>query len=262
MRTLSPRHLSARTRKPSCTREVLPIPQICMEAAVKTTAGSRRRKGHGRDRPRQPSLVGGEYLESSSFTQQMPSDNPTVDELRRVRAEFYGKTPEDRRRETEKDMNPHATQGRHSRSRKSSLKITESSIRDLRRDHESKHKHRREKNKEEPEDDTVYVYKQVYDIPKDADRAKPMPRRRASAPRTTTRYDGEGVRTQEPSITRRHTERRAVGRKEAGAELNRSRRRSDSEAAVPNSLMSRYETAEPQSEAHKILPSQVLMSRP
>ena len=236
-----------------------------MEAAVKTTTGSRRRKGHGRDRPRQPSLVGGEHLESSGSTQQMPSDNPTVDELRRVRAEFYGKTPEDRRRETQKEMNSYATQGRHPRSKKSSIKITESSIRDLRRDHESKHKHRREKNKEEPEDDTVYVYKQVYDIPKDADRAQPMPRRRASAPRTTTRHDGQGVRTQEPSITRRHTERRAVGRKEAGVEPNRSRRRSDSDAAVPTALMSRYETAEPRSEGftvkHTILTLQLLMSR-
>lgn len=211
---------------------------------MRTTTGSRRRKGHGRDRPRQPSPVGGEYLESSGSAQQMPSDNPTVDELRRVRAEFYGKSPEDRRREMQKDMNSHATQGRHSRSRKSSIKITESSIRDLRRDHEPKHKHRREKNREEPEDDTVYVYKQVYDIPKDAERAKPMPRRRASAPRASSRYEGEGVRTQEPSITRRHTERRAAGRKETGVELNRSRRRSDSDAAVPSSLISRYETAE------------------
>lgn len=215
-----------------------------MEAAVRTTTGSRRRKVHGRDRPRQPSLVGGEYLESSDFTQQITSDNPTVDELRRVRTQFYRKFPEDRRRETEKDMNSHATQGRHSRSRKSSIKIPESSIRDLGRDHEPKHRHRREKYKEEPEDDTVYVYKQVYNTPKDADRAKPMPRRRASAPRATTKYEGEGVRAQEASITRRHTERRAPGRKEAVVEMNRSRRRSDSDAAVPSSLMSRYETAQ------------------
>lgn len=215
-----------------------------MEAAVRTTTGSRRRKGHGRDYPRQPSLVGGEYLESLGSGQQMPSDNPTTDELRRVRTEFYRKSPEDRRREAERDMNSHTTQSRHSRSRRSSIKLPESSIRDLRRDPESKHRHRREKYTEEPEDDTVYVYKQVYENPKDADHAKPMSRRRASAPRATTRYDAEGVRAQEPSITRRHTERRASARREAGVELNRSRRRSDSDAAVPSSLMSRYQTTE------------------
>lgn len=205
-----------------------------MEAAATTTTGSRRRKVHSRDHPRQPSLVGGEYLDSVDSSQQMPSDNPTVDELRRVRTEFYRKSPEDRRRETEKNMSAHATQGRHSRSRKLSIKMPESSIRDLRRVHELKHRHRREKYREEPEDDTVYVYKQVYDTPKDADHAKSMPRRRASAPRATMRHDAEGVRAQEPSITRRHTERRASGR---------SRRRSDSDAAVPSSLMSRYQIA-------------------
>lgn len=216
-----------------------------MEAAVRTTTtASRRRKGHLRDRPRQSSLVDGEYLESLGTSQQMPSDNPTADELRRVRTEFYRKSPEERRREIERDMDLHTTQRRQQRPRRSSIKMPESSARDLRRDHESKHRHRREKYREEPDDDTVYVYKQVYENPKDADHARSMPRRRASAPRATTRYDADGMRAQEPSIARRHTERRTSGRREAGVELSRSRRRSDSDVAIPNSFVSRYQTTE------------------
>lgn len=184
-------------------------------------------------------MVDGEYLESLGSSQQMPSDYPTPDELRRVRTEFYRKSPEERRREAERNMDFHTTQGRHPRSRRPSVKVPDSSIRDLRRDHESKHRHRREKYKEEPEQDTVYVYKQVYDSPKDADHARPMPRRRPSAPRASTRYHADGVRAPEPSIARRHTERRASGRKEAAIESSKFRRRSDSDVAIPSSVMSR-----------------------
>ena len=244
MRTSSPRNFQPVTDHQSCIRQVLEVPQFRMEAAVRTTTGSRRRKGHGHDRTRQPSLIDGEYLESSGSNQQMPPDYPTADELRRVRTEFYRKTPEERRREAERDMDSHTIQVRHSRSKRSSTKMAESSTRDLRRDHESKHRHRREKYREEPEEDAVYVYKQVYDKPKDADSAKPMVRRRGSAPRATTRYDAEDVRAQQPSIARRHTERRALGRRDAGVELSRSRRRSDSDAHIPSSLMSRYQTAQ------------------
>lgn len=215
-----------------------------MEAAVRTTIGSRRRKGHSHDRTRQPSLLDGEYLDSTASSQQMPSDNPNADELRRVRTEFYKKSPEDRRRETQREMDSYTTQRRHSRSRRSSIKVPESIVRDLRRDHESRHKYRREKYREEPEENTGYVYKQVYDHPKDADYAKQMPRRRASAPRATSRYEAERVRAQEPSIARRHTERRALSRREAGVESSRSQRRSDYDAAIPSSMMSRYQTAD------------------
>lgn len=211
-----------------------------MEATAKTTTGSRRRKAHSGDRYNHLRLLDSEYLPSTASNQHIFSDHPDADELRRVRTEFYKKSPEDRRRESHREMDTYTAQRRHPRSRRSSIKTPESITRELRRDHEFRHRHRREKYKEESEDAAGYVYQQVYDNPMDSDYAKTAPRRRASAPRATSRYEAERVRVQEPSLTRRHTERRVSSRREAGVEQSGSQRRSDHVAATPRPLIIRY----------------------
>lgn len=211
-----------------------------MESTAKTTTASRRRKAHSRDRSKHSSLLNGEYLHSTASNQYIFSNNPNADELRRVRTEFYKKSPEDRRRESQREMDTYTTQRRQPRSRRSSLKIPESTSRELRRDHEFRHRHRRERYKEETEEAAAYAYQQVYDNPRDGDYAKTAPRRRASAPRATSRYEAERVRVQEPSLARRHTERRAQSRREAGVEPSGSQRRSDHAAAIPCPLIIRY----------------------
>jgi hypothetical protein len=213
-----------------------------MDAAARTSTTFRRRKSHHcHNRPKHRSTLDGESLDSTASSKQMPSNNPNVDELRRVRADFYEKSLQDRHGETHREMDPYASPTRHSKSRRPSSKIPEITAREVRRDHESRHRSRKEKYKEESEENAGYVYRQVYEIPRDGDDEKPAPRRRASAPRATSRYEAERVRAQEPSLSRRHTERRASSRKEAGVESSRSQRRTKHEAATSRPLISRYQ---------------------
>ncbi len=216
--------------------------RVSMEAAAKTSTASRRRKNHGHHGSKHRSLLDGERLDTTATSQQVPTSNPGVDELRRVRTEFYKKSSEERRRETPPEMNPFTSPTRHSKSRRSSTKIPDIATREVRRDHESRHRSRREKHKEEPQDDTGYVYKQVYDNPSDGDYAKPVLRRRASAPRSTSRSELERLRNFEPNLARRLAERRAKIR-DAGGESSGTQRRSDHHATTPRSAMSRYEVA-------------------
>lgn len=217
-----------------------------MDTATRTSTTSRRRKAHhSHNRSKHRSRLDGESLDSIVSSQHMPSNNPDVDELRRVRAEFYKKSPQARQRETQREMDPYPSQTRHSKSRRPSIKIPEITTREVRRDHESRHRSRKEKSKEEPEDNAGYVYRQVYENPRDGDYEKPVPRRRASAPRATSRYEAERVRAQEPSLPRRHTERRASSRREAGVEPNKPQRRMTHEAATSHPFISRYQVTDP-----------------
>ena len=215
-----------------------------MEAPARTTTASRRRRIHSHDHSKHSSVVDGEYLDSRASSRQTSSNHPNADELRRVRTEFYKRSPEDRRKEAQRTMDSYPTQRRHSRPRRSTTKVADISTRELRRDQETRHRSRREKNREEPEEDTGYVYRQVYSDARDGDVPISMPRRRASAPRATSRYEAERVRAQEPSLARRHTERRLYSRREAGLESSRSQRQSDQETATPYPSISRYYTAD------------------
>lgn len=223
--------------------QVLSILQVGNDDPAMTTTASRRRKTHGYDHSKPTSMLDGAYVESTASSRQAPWNNPTTDDLRRIRSEFYKRSPEDRRREVHREMDPHTIQRRHSRPRKSSTRVADTSIRELQRDHDTRHRYRREKYEEEPDEGTGYVYKQAYRDTRGTDDTMPIPRRRASAPRATTRYETERAQVQEPGLARRHTERRVVSRREAGVESSRIQRRSDHDAATPRTSMTRYVTA-------------------
>lgn len=208
-----------------------------MDGARISTSHSRRRT-HGsasqRTRTISDDQISGRY---SSV------DRPSAHELRRVRAEYYSKSPEDRRREPHREMEYHASRRRTSRGKQPSARAPEVIIRDERRRHESERRHHRRKTREEGGGD-VYVYRKFDEDQGSKAAERPQHRRRSSVTVVTSRDEPERVRVSSASLSRRNTGRKASHYREEANVLSRTERRLSSEAAIKNihtrSALSRY----------------------
>lgn len=172
-------------------------------------------------------------------------DRPSPHELRRVRAEFYGRSPEDRRREAQRDMEYQASRRRTSRVKQPSVRAPEVIVREDRRRHESERRHHRRKPREEGGSE-IYVYRYVDEDQGSKAPDRPQHRRRSAAAVIPSRDEQEGVRVSSASVSRRNTGRKPSHHKEDATVPPRMERRSNFGPAVKNlhtrSSLSRYFT--------------------
>lgn len=197
-----------------------------MAAATRTSTTSRhRRRTHRKGISRVQRVPHDQSSNNTQSEYQTSTKKPGVDELRQVRAQFYDKTPEDRQRDAYKRMQSYSDYRRDLGLRKSSTKMSEVTVRELRRSSDLKHRPRRERPKD-LDDDTVYVYRRRDDDAKE-NILKKIPRRRASTPRTSIKGDSERTHIREQNLSRRHTEKRRQSeesQKQSHFDLNVDRR--------------------------------------
>lgn len=202
-----------------------------MAAATRTSTASRhRRRTHRKGSSRVQPVLHDQSSDIATSDYHTSTRKPGVDELRQVRAEFYNKTPEDRQRDAYERMQSYSDHRRDPGPRKLSTKMSEVTVREVRRSSDVKHRPRRERQKE-LDDDTVYVYRRRDEDPKE-DILKTMPRRRVSAPRASTKGDPECTYIREPNLSRRHTEKKAPIRRESETVSLRPQRRPKTDAAT------------------------------
>ena len=102
---------------------------------------------------------------------------PNVDELRRMRADYFNQSLEDRQRKARKSMAQQSSQGREPRIKISPGTGSKITVREVRTKHRPErppeHRHRRRKPIEAEDDgSTVYVYRKIDDKSSNADRAR------------------------------------------------------------------------------------------
>lgn len=121
---------------------------------LRTSASNGRRRAHGSVAGSRRSVANEE-----ASGQAITVEGPDVDDLRRVRAEFYNRSPSDRERYAQKDMEVHATRRRSTRNTSAIRGVDVVTIREERRKHDPERRHHRKKLREERDSDDVYVYR-------------------------------------------------------------------------------------------------------
>ena len=202
--------------------------------ATRPPASGRRRRNQGYHSSKASVSLEGQPLNAASSHPYNRVDNPSREELRRVHDEFYSVTS-DRRRRSNQEMASHSN---HRRDSFSSARLPEVTIREGRRKHDSSSRRRREKVREEVDSGRVYVYRYLDDDPRDG-ASRSAPRRRASAPRATSKYESDRRGTYKPELSRRHAEIRAPYYGEGDGSTSRNHTRSSSEAAYARSTVGR-----------------------
>lgn len=202
-----------------------------MVTVTRSSVGGRRRRTHDSHSPKAHVSLDGEHLDTASSHLYNRVDNPSAVELRQVRAEFYGSGTNGRRRSSTKEMASHSSHRRDPISRTTTVKIPEVPAREGRR-------RRREKSKGEVDDDRVYAYRYVDSDPRDSP-SRTVPRRRASAPRATSKYESDRMRMIDSDLSRRHTERRAPYQRDWDSSASRHHLRSSSDVAYTRPSVAR-----------------------
>ena len=205
-------------------------------ARVSTSHGRRRHHGSSSQRAR---IISDDQISDRCNSVARPS----VNELRRVRAEFYSRSPEDRRREAHREMEYLASRRRTSRVKQPSVRAPEVIIREDRRRHESERRHHRRKPREEGGGD-VYVYRYLDEDKGSKAADRPQHRRRSSLAEIPSRDEPVRVRVSSASLSRRNTGRKAFHYKEEVTVPPRTERRSSSDSSVKSlharATVSRY----------------------
>lgn len=200
-----------------------------MVSVTRASAG-RRRRTHDSYSSKTYISLDDENLDTAPSHPYNRANNPSATELRRVRAEFYGSDINGRRRSNTTEMALHNNQRKDSILRTTAARMSEVAPREGRRKHDPTYRRRREKSKEEVDDGRVYTYKYLDDDPRDVT-SKSVPRRRASAPRATSKYESDRMRVIDLDLSRRHTERRAPHQRDWDSSTSRHHLRSSSDAA-------------------------------
>lgn len=206
--------------------------------------GARISTSHGRRRTHGSASRRARTISEDPISDRYNSvERPSVDELRRSRAEFYSRSPEDRRREAHREMEYHASRRGIPRVKQPSIRAPEVIVREDRRRHESDRRHHRRKLREEGGSE-VYVYRYLDEDQGSKAADRPQHRRRSAITVVTSRDEPERVRVSSASLSRRNTARKTSHYKEEGTVLPRMDRRSSSDAAIKNlhtrSAVSRY----------------------
>lgn len=121
---------------------------------LRTSASNGRRRAHG-SVPRSRRSVS----DVRASDQAISVEGPDVDDLRRVRAEFYDRSPGDRERYAQKDMEVHASRRKSTRTTSAIRGVDVVTIREERRKHDTERRHHRKKPRDEHGSDDVYVYR-------------------------------------------------------------------------------------------------------
>lgn len=218
-----------------------------------STSQSRHRRIHSTD-PQHTRL-----RSVDTTSDHIPVDRPDVNELRRARAEFYNKSPEDRRREAPRVIEHQAIRRKNFKGRQSSARLPDVVIREERRKHESERRHRRRKPKEEvDDDDDVYVYRHLENDRGSTNQERP--RRQRSVSTTISRDKHERVRVNGTNLSR-STGRRALYSREETSSV-RSERRPSSDIiknAPTHRPMIRYQAQSVNNGRHVLTPLGTLL---
>lgn len=97
--------------------------------------------------------------DSQASDQAISDEGPDVDDLRRVRAEFYNRSPNDREKYAQKDMEVHASRRKGTGTTSAIRGVDVVTIREERRKHDPVRRHHRKKLRDEHGSDVVYVYR-------------------------------------------------------------------------------------------------------
>lgn len=197
-----------------------------MVDGARTSTAHGRRRTHGSVSQRART-----YSDDRISDRYISVDRPSPHELRRARAEFYSRSPEDRRREAHREMEYHASRRRTPRVKQPSLRAPEVIVREERRRHESERRHHRRKPREEGGGE-VYVYRYLDEDQGSKSADRPQHRRRSATAVIPSRDEPERVRVSSASLSRRNTGRKVSYHREEAVVLPRTERRSSSDTAI------------------------------
>lgn len=187
---------------------------------LRTSASNRRRRAHG-SVPRSRRSATDEQASDQAIT----VEGPDVDDLRRVRAEFYSRSPSDRKRYAQKDMEVHASRRRSTRSNSTIRGLDVVTIREERRKHDPERRHHRKKLREEHRSDDVYVYRNL-----DEKRGGKAPERHHQTRRRSTvsiipdRNEIQKIQITSTGLSRRKPERKNSNPRDPSISSNIERR--------------------------------------
>lgn len=142
--------------------------------------------------------------------QAISVEGPDVDNLRPVRAEFYNRSPGDRERYSQKDMEVHASRRKSTRTTSAIRGVDLVTTRDEQRKHDPERRHHRKKLRDEHGSDDVYVYKNS-----DENRGGKAPerphqiRRRSTVSIAPDKNEIQKIQITGAGPSRRNTERKA-----------------------------------------------------
>lgn len=116
---------------------------------------------------------------------------PQVEELRQARAEYYSAGSEHRRKTSTQRMASHGGRRGHSGSKASSVRDSEVTVREVRRERVPAHRDQRPRSKhiDRDEDEVVYIYKHSDGGKREREPSRPHPLRRTSETVSRIRLD-------------------------------------------------------------------------
>lgn len=171
---------------------------------LRTSASNSRRRTHDSvPRSRRP------ISDVQASDQAISIEGPDVDDLRRVRAEYYNRSPGDRERYSQKDMEVNTSRRKSTRTTSAIRGVELVTIREERRKHGPERRHHRKKLRDEHSSDDVYVYRNS-----DENRGGKAPerthqiRRRSTVPIVPDKNENQKIQITSAGPSRRNTERK------------------------------------------------------
>lgn len=205
-----------------------------MVVGTKIPTSNRRRRTHGSVSHQLRSRSDDKTSDSTVVDSSDPDHRPDVEELRRVRAEFYNRPLQDRRRAPRNEMEPNTSRRRASRVKQPLANAPEVVAQEARKKHDSERRHHRRKVKEELAGGEDYVYRYVGDDQRSRAPEKLQYKRRPTTTTTKSKDEPETVRVRGASLSRRNTARRTSHQREDTNPPSRLDRRLSSDANVNN----------------------------
>lgn len=148
-------------------------------------------------------------------------EGPSVDELRRVRADFYNRSPSDRESYAQTDMEVHASRRRSTRTTSAIRGVDVVKIREERRKHDSERRHHKKRLRDGHGSDDGYVYRTV-----EENRGGKTPERHHQTRRRSTvsiipdENEIEKIQLTRTGQSRRNTQRKTSHPRDSGRSSN------------------------------------------
>ena len=162
--------------------------------------------------------------------QAISVEGPDVDDLRRVRAEFYNRPPGDRERYAQIDMEVHASRRKSTRTTSAMRGEDVVTIREERRKHDPERRHHRKKHRDELGSDDVYVYRNSDENREGkASERHHQTRRRSTVSTVPNKNEIQKIHITSTGPSRRNTERKTSHPRNP-SRSSHSERRANSEA--------------------------------
>lgn len=141
--------------------------------------------------------------------QAISVEGPDVEDLRRVRAEFYNRSPGDRGRYSQKDMEVNASRRKSTRNTSAIRGVDLVTTREERRKHDPERRHHKKKPRDDHGSDDVYVYRNADENREGKAPERPHQiRRRSTVSIVPDKNEIQKVQITSAGPSRRNTERK------------------------------------------------------